>query len=227
MATTIWSGTIGFGLVTIPVRIQPATKPHDIHFHLLHRTCRTRIQLHNYCPYHKKNVERSELVRGYEYEKGKYVLIDDQELESIEPQSSSNLEIEQFVDVSEIDPIYFERSYYLVPGKGDRSKSFDLLVHAMKQKNRAAIGQLLMRDHEYLALIRPGMEGLILQLMFYEDEIRRNEESAPIGTKFSGKEVELAGSLIDNLTQKFDAGKFKSAYQERLEELIEAKTKGR
>src|SRR5262249_51139654 len=110
---------------------------------------------------------------------------------------------------------------------GDRSKSFDLLVHAMKQKNRAAIGQLLMRDHEYLALIRPGMEGLILQLMFYEDEIRKNEESAPIGTKFSGKEVELAGSLIDNLTQKFDAGKFKSAYQERLEELIEAKTKGR
>lgn len=228
MTSTVWSGTISFGLVSIPVKLQPATRSHDIHFNLLHRKCGNRIQVEYYCPVDDETIKRSDLAKGYEYEKGRYVIIEDADLEAIEPESSSNLEIEQFTSISEIDPIFFEKSYYVVPATKDNEKAYILLTEAMKETGRAAIGKLLMRDHEYLVVIRPGMNGLIAHFMLYGDEIRKNESKfTQIRKRPAEKELELAKSLVENLTKSFEPSRFKNIYIERLEDLIEAKAKGR
>lgn len=226
MARPVWSGHIVFGLVSIPVRLFPATTSHDIHFNLIHRKTKSRIKLQYFCPECEKVVSRDELVRGYEYEKGKYVLIEDEEIEKIRPQSSKTLEIAQFIELSEVDPVYFERSYYLAPDDGGE-KAFELLTEAMRETNRAAIGKLLMRDHEYLALIRPGRQGLVAQLMYYEDEIRKNENKVPAHPDLAKKQLDLAKSLIENLTDKFAPGNFSNDYIKSLDELIESKITGR
>jgi DNA end-binding protein Ku len=171
-------------------------------------------------------VERSELVKGYQYEKNEYVLVEDEDLESIRPESSSNLDIVQFIDMKDIDPIYYERTYYLGPDKGT-DKTFALLVKAMEESNRAAVGKLTMRNHEYLALIRPGMNGLILHFMLYSDEIRENENSVRTDLEVRPKELQLAKQLIDNLYEPFAPEKFKDEYISKLEEMIEAKLRGR
>ena len=227
MAATIWSGRITFGLVSIPVKMFTATTSHDISFHLLHQKDKSRIKLQYICPEDEEVVERSELVKGYEYEKNEYVVIEDDELDAIKPESSSNLDIVQFIQVSEVDPVFFERSYYLGPSEEGTEKTFALLATAMQKTGRAAIGKLLMRDHEYLALVRPAMGGLVLDLMHYEDEVKKNEHRVPKDVKTREKELQLAEQLIENLTEKFDPGKFKDEYQERLEKLIEDKIEGR
>jgi DNA end-binding protein Ku len=225
MARPIWSGTITFGLVSVPVRLFVATRSHDISFHLLHGVCSTRIQLQNYCPHCKRVVERSELVKGYEYEKGEYAVIDSEELEKIKPESSTNLDIQQFIDLNEIDPIYYERTYYLGPDKGSE-KTFALLGKAMEDANRAAIGKLTMRNHEYLALIRVAKNGMMVHLMLYQDEIIENENRFK-KIEIRPKEIQLAQQLIENLTDRFEPEKFKDEYQERVEQLIESKISGK
>jgi DNA end-binding protein Ku len=227
MASTVWNGRITFGLVSVPVKLFRAVESHGISFHLLHESCKTRIKLQNYCPHHEKVVDRSELVRGYEYEKGKYVLMEEDELERIEPESSNNLDIEQFIDVREVDPIYFEKTYYVGPAESGTEKSFALLTKAMEKKGRVGIGKLFMRDREYLALIRPGLGGLVLQLFNYPDEIRKNEFALSTKDGVKEKELQLAEMLIDNLTEKFHPEQYKNDYIERLEQLIESKITGR
>lgn len=227
MAATIWSGRITFGLVSIPVKLYTATTSHDIGFHLLHEKDKSRIKLQYFCPEDEEVVERSSLVKGYEYEKGEYVIVDEDEIDAVKPESSSNLEIQQFIDASEVDPVYFDRSYYLGPSEEGTEKTFALLATAMQKTGRAAIGKLLMRDHEYLALIRPAMGGLILDTMHYEDEVKKNDHRVPKDVKIRDKELELAEQLIENLTEKFDPGRYKDEYQERVEQLIEAKIHGR
>jgi DNA end-binding protein Ku len=226
MAATIWNGRITFGLVSVPVKLFRAVESHDLHFNLLHESCRNRIRLQYFCPHHDTTVERSELVKGFEYEKGKYVLIEDEEVERIEPDSSTNLDIEQFIDLSEVDPIYFEKTYYVGPAEEGTEKTFALLASAMHKKGRAGIGKLFMRDREYLALVRPAMGGLVLQLLHYEDEIRKNVHKVD-EDKVRGKELELAELLIDNLTEEFHPERYKNEFIERMEELIESKIKGR
>jgi DNA end-binding protein Ku len=226
MARPVWSGHIVFGLVSIPVRFFPATTSHDIHFNLLHRKTRSRIKLQYFCPECEKVVSKDELVRGYEYEKGKYVLLEDEELQKIRPQSSKTLEIAQFIDLSEVDPVYFERSYYVAPDKGGE-KAFELLTEAMRETNKAAVGKLLMRDHEYLALIRAGQQGLVAQLMYYEDEIRKNENKVPVHPEPAKKQLDLAKNLIENLTDKFVPRNFSNEYIKSLDHLIESKITGR
>ncbi|MCI0414328.1 Ku protein [bacterium] len=226
MAATIWNGRITFGLVSVPVKLFRAVESHDFHFNLLHESCRNRIRLQYYCPHHGRVVERSELVKGFEYEKGKYVLIEAEELERIEPDSSTNLDIEQFIDLSEVDPIHFEKTYYVGPAEEGTEKTFALLATAMEKKGRAGIGKLFMRDREYLALLRPALGGLVLQLLHYEDEIRKNVHKVDKG-KVRDKELELAELLIDNLTEEFHPERHKNESIERVEELIESKVKGR
>ena len=155
MATAVWTGTITFGLVSIPVKLFTATTSHDISFNLLHGECKHRINLQNYCPHCERVVERSELVKGYQYEKDKYVVIDEEDLKSVKPESSSALDIVQFIDAKEVDPIYFDKTYYLGPDKGSE-KAFALLAKGMEETKKAAIGKFVMRNHEYLTLIRPG-----------------------------------------------------------------------
>lgn len=225
MATAVWSGTISFGLVSIPVKLFTATQSHNISFNLLHESCKTRIQLQNYCPHHETVVERSELIKGYEYEKGHYVTVEDEDIRKVQPESSSNLDIAQFIELPEVDPIYYERSYYLGPDKGSE-KTFALLTKAMEETNRAALGKLVMRGHEYLALIRPGMKGMVVHFMYFADELKENEyQVADVDLK--AKEVALAKQLVENLTEPFKPEAFEEEYVKRLEEMIEAKLKGR
>ena len=227
MAATVWTGRITFGLVSIPVKLYTATTSHDLSFNLLHEKDKSRIKMQYYCPEDEKVVERSELVKGYEYEKNQYVILEEDELDRIKPESSSNLDIQAFIQVSEVDPIYFERTYYLGPSEEATEKTFSLLATAMEKTGRAAIGKLLMREHEYLALIRPALGGLVLDLMHYEDEVKENQHRVRNGKQIRQKELELAEQLIENLSEKFDPSKFKDEYQERLQQLIDAKLEGR
>ena len=226
MATSVWTGTVTFGLVSIPVKLYTATSSHNISFNLLHNECKGRINLQNYCPQHERVVERSELVKGYQYEKDQYVVISDEDLESIKPASSSAMEITQFIDLSEVDPIYYEKTYYLGPDRGNE-KTFALLTRAMEETRRAAIGKLTMRGHEYLALIRPGMKGLVVHFMLYSDEIRENEHKVSPDLEVRPKELELARQLVENLSEPFQPEKFKDEYLVQVEELIDSRLKGR
>ncbi len=226
MATAVWTGTITFGLVSIPVKLFTATTSHDISFNLLHRDCKNRINLQNYCPHCERVVERSELVKGYQYEKNQYVLIDEEDLQSVKPESSSSLDIVQFIELKEVDPVYFDKPYYLGADKGSE-KAFALLAQGMEETKRAAIGKMVMRNHEYLTLIRPGMKGLILHTMLFADEIRENENHLSPGKEIRPKEVQLAIQLIENLSEPFRPQEFHDDYVKKLEEMIEAKMKGR
>jgi DNA end-binding protein Ku len=225
MATSVWSGTISFGLVSIPVKLYTATTSHDISFNLLHKDCLGRIQLQNYCPQCERVVERSELIKGYQYEKDQYAVVTDEDIQTVKPDSSSMLDIVQFMDLREIDPIYFDKTYYVGADKGSE-KAFALLAKAMEQTGRAAIGKLIMRNHEYLVLIRPGLDGLLVQTMLYQDEIRQNDFKVQ-DLELRAKELDLAKQLIDNLTETFDVTTFKNDYITRLEEMLEAKIHGR
>jgi DNA end-binding protein Ku len=226
MATAVWSGTITFGLVSIPVKLFAATTSHDVSFNLLHNVCKGRINLQNYCPQCERVVERSELVKGYQYEKNQYVVIDEEDLRSVKPESSSSLDIVQFIDLKEVDPLYFDRPYYLGADKGSE-KAFALLAKGMEDTKKAAIGKLVMRNHEYLTLIRPGMKGLVLHTMLYADEIRENENQISGGKEIRPKEVQLATQLIENLAESFRAEEFHDDYVKKVEEMIDAKLKGR
>jgi DNA end-binding protein Ku len=226
MATSVWPGTISFGLVSIPVKLYTATTSHDISFNLLHNECQGRINLQNYCPQCERVVERSELIKGYQYEKGQYAIINDEDLQSVKPESSSMLDIVKFIDITEVDPIYFERTYYVGADKGSE-KAFTLLAKAMEQMGKAAVGRLVMRNHEYLVLIRPGMEGLLVQTMLYADEIRENEFKLSKDMDVRPKELDLAKQLVDSLSESFDIEEFKNDYVAKVEEMLEAKIHGR
>ena len=226
MATSVWTGTVTFGLVSIPVKLFTATTSHDVSFNLLHEPCKGRINLQNYCPQCERVIERSELVKGYQYEKNQYVVIQESDLETIKPESSTNLDIVQFIDLKEVDPIFFEKSYFLGPDKSS-NKPFQLLAKAMEETGRAAVGKLVMRNHEYLALIRPGMKGLIVHFMLYSDEIRENENQVPQDMEVRPKELQLAKQLVESLSEPFDPQKFEDEHIKRIEEMIEARLKGR
>lgn len=226
MATAVWSGTISFGLVSIPIKLFTATSSHDISFNMIHPDCKGRINLQNYCPQCERVVQRSELVKGYQYEKDQYTLVTDEDLQSVKPESSSMLDIVQFSDLQEIDPVYFERSYYIGPDKGSE-KAFVLLTKAMEETNRAAIGKLIMRNHEYLVIARPALEGLMVHTMLYQDEIRANEFKVSGDMEVREKELDLAKQLVESLTESFHAENFKNEYIQKLEEMLEAKIQGR
>jgi DNA end-binding protein Ku len=228
VATSIWKGMISFGLVSVPVRLFSATQSNNISFNLLHEECGNRINLQNFCGTCEKVVTRDELIKGYEHAKNEYVHVTDEEIDQIKPQSSSTLEITQFIQISEVDPIFFEKSYYLGPESGSE-KVFALLTKAMSAKGKAAIGQLTMRNHEYLVLFRPDHDGtgLILHFMLYESEVRQNENLVGDNFNFRDKEIDLAEQLIENLTEPFDASQYKDNYVDRVQELIDSKIEGR
>ena len=226
MATSVWSGTISFGLVSIPVKLFTATASHDVSFNLLHNECRGRINLQNYCPQCERVVERSELIKGYQYEKDQYAIVTDEDIKSVKPESSSILDIVKFIEVKEIDPIYFERTYYVGADKGSE-KAYALLARAMEEMGRAAVGRLVMRNHEYLVLIRPGMEGLLIHTMLYADEIRENEYKSSKDIDLRQKELDLAKQLVESLSEPLKIQEFQNEYISKLEEMLEAKIHGR
>src|SRR5438067_8909908 len=221
------NATITFGLVSIPVRFYSATKSEDIHFHLLHESCGTRVNRKWWCPYHEEIVSSDELIRGYEVSKNKYVTFTDEEMEALETDDHRALDIVEFVDLEEIDPVFFEKAYFLGPAPGG-GKTYNLLSTAMKKQNKVAVARWVAAGKEHLVVMRPFERGLALHTMFYADEVRDFDavelEDAPVRER----EIQLAETLINELTEKtFNPMQFKDEYRERLLERIREKSRGK
>ena len=221
------NATISFGLVAIPIRFYTATKSEDVHFNLLHASCGTRVNRKWWCPHHEKIVDSDELIRGYAISKSKYVTFTDEEIETLETDDDRALEITEFVDLHEIDPLFFEKAYFLGPSPGG-GKTYRLLSQAMKKQDKVAVARWVAAGKEHLVVLRPYDKGLVLHTMYYADEVRDfsaiDLESSPA----SEKEVKLAEMLIDELTEKkFDPLAFKDEYRKRLLDRIRAKSKGK
>ncbi len=227
MPSSVWQGFISFGLVSIPVKLYAAARDNRISLHQLHSECHTRLRQPLFCPTHDRIVERSEVVKGYEYEKGKYVLIDPEDLKKIQPESARTMEILSFADATEVDPIAFDASYYIVPDSEGR-KAYALLVKTMEDTNRVGVAKITMHQREYTVFLRPYRNGLALHTMYYADEIREAPGFGDVeNMKLAPQEIKLAEQLVSNLSEKFDLRKYHDEYQDRLKDLIEARRKGR
>lgn len=226
MATSVWKGSISFGLVSIPVRLYAAARPSRIILHQLHRECHTRLRQPLFCPTDNRIVDRSEVAKGYEYEKNKYVLIEPGDIKKIQPESARTMDILSFAKSSEIDPLYFDSSYFVVPEDQGR-KAYRLLLKTLEDSRRVGIAKLTMHQREYTVFIRPYDHGLALHTMYFENEIREVAGYGKAdGIKISPQEVKLAEQLVSTLSKPFDVKEYHDEYQERLEALIEAREKG-
>lgn len=220
------SATISFGLVAIPVKFYTATRQEDISFNLIHESCGSRVNRKYWCPEHEEIVEYDELVRGYQIRKGKYVIFTDPELEALESDDDRALDITEFLDLDQIDPLFFERAYFLGPAAGG-NKTYKLLATAMKKQNKVALARWVSSNRENLVILRPFEDGIILHTMYYADEVRDFTQLELDSSPVKDKEIKLAEMLIDELTEKkFDPLKYKDEYRSRLMERIEAKSKG-
>lgn len=226
MAASTWKGFLSFGLISIPIRLSPAARTERISFNQLHKVCHTRLKQPLFCPTCNRMVERSEIEKGYEYEKDQYMLFTEDELEKAEPESARNMEILEFVKVAEIDPLYYDASYFMAPEEGGE-KAYALLLDSMHKSGFAAVAKLSMHNREHIVIVRPRKTGLTLHTMFYASEIRSADSGST--TKMEIKETEraLAQQLIKNLAAPFEPEKYHDAYQARLREMIEDKSKGR
>lgn len=221
------SGTVSFGLVAIPVKLFSTTETaKTVRFNQVHTECGTRVKNQLYCPTDDRTVERSELSKGYEFTKGKYVLFDKEELKAINPEPTNSIEIKEFVPLDQVDPIYFEKSYYLGPDKGG-AKPYALLSQAMRQSNRAALARYAARGKDYLVLLRPFKEGMIMQQLNYADEIRDFGE-VPLGdAEPSEAEVAMAMMVVEQIANdKFEPEKYEDTVRNQVWELIERKIQG-
>jgi DNA end-binding protein Ku len=226
MATSVWKGYLTFGLISVPVRLFSAARTEHISLNQLHEKCKSRIRQPLYCPTCERMVERSEIVKGYEYEKDQYVLVEDEEVKKIAPPSASTMEILQFVNAADVDPLYLNASYYMVPEDAGR-KAYQLLVATMEEAGRAAIAKLSMHQREYIVLIRPRANGLTLHTLYFADEVRQLSEYGQQGEiKVKPEEVNLAKQLVDSLAGEFDPSKFHDEYRQRLKGLLDAKLQG-
>lgn len=227
MASSAWKGLISFGLVSIPIRLYPAARASRINLHQLHGACRTRLRQPLYCPTCERMVERNEVVKGYENEDGSYTLISPEEIKKITPESSRTMDILSFAKASEIDPLFFDSSYFVVPETEGR-KAYQLLLKTLEDSQRVAIAKITMHQREYTAFIRPYDGGLALHTMYFADEIR---EAPGYGKtddiKLRPQEIKLAEQLVDTLSEDFHLEKYHDEFQERLKHLIEAKQKGK
>lgn len=216
-----------FGLVSFPIRLHAAARPDPVHFHLLHKTDLSRVKEVMFCAREDTPLERSDLVKGFEYEKDQYVVIEPEDLEKIAPPTASVMEILQFVRMNEIDPIFFETSYYVAPEESV-SRPYALLLEAMKETGYDALAKVTMHGREHIVILRPSEQSIVLHTMYFVDEIHREKEvAAPDQGNFDKKEVELAKKLIETLASPFKPEQFHDEYKENVEKLIESKRKGR
>jgi DNA end-binding protein Ku len=228
MATPVWKGTLSFGLLAIPVKLYTAARSQRMNLHQLHKVCHTRLKQPLYCPQCNRQVDRSEVVRGYEYEKGRYAIVNDEEIKKITPPSSTVMEIVAFVKQEQMDPIYFDASYFMLPDK-DSEKPYALLLKTLEDRNRVGIATVTMHQREYTVSIRPRKNGLTVHTMYYANEIREvaGYGKAEKDVKLKPAEVKLAEQLVESLSQDFKPEQFHDKFQENLKALIEAKQKGK
>jgi DNA end-binding protein Ku len=226
-AHPVGPGTISFGLVSIPVKLYTAASSGNISFNLLHSACGSRIRQQTFCPTCNQTVERSALVKGYEFAKDQYVRVTDDELKGLEGEASKSIDIAGFVPLASVDPIYFEKTYYLGPDKGGE-KAYRLLAEAMAKSERVALAKFVMRGKESLVLIRSAQDGLMLHTMYFADEVRNFAEiDRGLDAKYRDAEMDLALKLIDGLTtDAFVAEEFTDEYRQRVLDMINAKIEG-
>ncbi|MEM5797741.1 MAG: Ku protein [Candidatus Aenigmatarchaeota archaeon] len=225
----IFTGAISFGLVHIPIRIYTATEPKEIEFHTLCNICNTPLQYKRWCPKCEKEVAWTDIKKGFKISEKRWVILEKGEIEKLKLKSTKTIDIESFIDVSQIDPIYFDKSYYVVPDENG-IKPYSLFVEALRLANRAAIGKVVLRDKEYLVILRPFKKGLTMHVLYYLNEVRDVNELPELRklVVISKEELELAKSLISKLTEEeFDISKYKDQYTEALKKLIKAKAEGK
>src|SRR5579875_4196340 len=226
MPATVWKGYLSFGLVSFPIRLFAAARPEPVHFHLLHKKDLSRVKEVMYCAREDKPLDRSEIVKGYEYEKDEYVVIEPEELEKIAPPTATVMEILQFVRINEIDPIFLETSYYVAPEEAV-SRPYSLLFQAMRETQYDALAKVTMHSREHIVILRPAEHGIVLHTMYFVEELHKaNEVEVPERANFNKKEVDLAKRLIETLAAPFNPEKFKDEYKQNVETLIEKKRTG-
>lgn len=223
---SIWTGSISFGLVNVPVKLFSALQQKEVHFNMLHKKDGGRIKLQRVCQKDGEVIEWGDVAKGYEIRKGRMVQIDPAELETLDPVATKTIEIEDFVDLGQIDPIYFDHTYYVAPDKG-AAKPYALLHEAMVRLNKVGIARVVLRTKQYLCAVRPFERGLALSTMQYHDEIvDLDDVGIPRMTRPDKRELDMAEQLVDALSRDFDAKKYKDEYRERVLELIQAKARG-
>jgi DNA end-binding protein Ku len=228
VARAIWSGSISFGLVNVPVKLFTSVRKKDVRFNQLHATDNVRIQQKRVCPADGEEVSWDDLVKGYEISSGQYVVVTNEELDTLDPEATHTVDIEDFVALEDIDPLYFDSSYYLVPD-GPGVKPYRLLLDAMNESGRVGIGRVVLRTKQYLCAVRPLGDALVLTTMNFADEVSPASELEGLpgpGAEPSSREMKVAKQLIDSLTAKFEPEKYHDSYREAVLELIEAKAQG-
>ncbi len=227
MARSMWTGVISFGMVTIPVKLHTATESHGIAFHLLHKKCDTRIKELRWCPHCDKQVDWDDIVKGYEYAKGRYVELTDEDFEKLPLPSKHTIDLAAFVDEDQIDPIFYDSSYYVSIDEKGAQKAYKLLVQVMESRHVQGVASITFRNKERMCALRAVDGRLVLHSLLYEDEIKKNEAAKPSASQVSAQEKKMAESLIDALHSDFEPGNFKDTYQAALKKLINAKLKGK
>lgn len=224
---TMWKGSIGFGLVHIPIKLYAATEDKDIKLRYLHKECHTPIKYERVCPACDREVEKEEIVRGYEYESDQFIEMDQNELDALKKTQNKTVEIIDFVNLEEIDPIYFNRSYFIGPNENG-GKAYNLLKKAMEQSGKIGLAKLTMHSKEHLAAVRIYDKGLLLETLYYPDEVRDVDHVPGIDEAFdlTEKELNTAVQLIEQLSAEFEPGHYEDSYRNELLQLIEAKVNG-
>ncbi len=225
MAHAMWTGTISFGLVSIPVRLMAATSRKGVSFNLLHKECNSRIQEKRWCPQCDKEITWADVEKGYQYAKDEYVSFAPEDFESLPLPSKNILEVESFVEIDEIDPIYFDSSYFLQPDKKGNN-SYNLLRTALEKKKMVAVGKIALRTKERLCIVRVYGSHLLVETLLYPDEINLQDEESITDSTPSKQELSIAEHLVDLMTKPFEPDQYKDNYREALEELVEAKVSG-
>jgi DNA end-binding protein Ku len=227
MPRPIWGGSISFGLVNVPVRMFAAIAPKDVRFHQLHSKDNVRIQQRRVCALDGAEVPYEEVVKGYEIEPDRYVTVTQEELEQIAPKATRSIEIEEFVELDEIDPMLYEHSYYLVPGEG-AAKAYTLLLRAMEDSGKVALGRVVIRTKQYLAAIRPVGRVLALATMSFADEVVPQSDVPGVAgaDEPAPRELQMATALVESLSGPFEPDRYQDDYRLRLLDLVEQKAKG-
>jgi DNA end-binding protein Ku len=225
MAASVWTGYLTFGLISMPVRLFSGARSSGISFNMLHRDDLQRVKQQYICPAENRVVERSEIVKGYEFRKDEYIVIEPEEIKKIEPKTAKTMEILEFVKSSDVDPVYYESSYYMMPEEAGR-RPYALLTRALEESEYVAIAKLTMHNREYTVFLRPHKGGMMLHTMYYADEVREVEGFGAPDVELKDSEVKVAHQLIEALADEFDPEKYHDTFQDNVKKLIEAKLSG-
>ncbi len=226
MAASVWKGHLTFGLVSFPIRLFSAARSETVSFNLLHKDDHSRIKQVVFCQKEDKPVPRSELVKGYEYEKDHYVVVDDEDIKKVAPKTARVMEILEFVKADQVDPVYLESSYYVAPDEGGE-KPYALLFQALRESKFYALAKVAMHNREHIIILRPGAKGILSHTMYYQDEIRQVEEFRTDTSLVKDKELDMAKMLISSLEADFEPQKYHDEYRTNLHKMIEAKIEGK